>query len=66
MPKRKHLAQGYPIGDFAEIGPKGGIKESEKGPKSNTPNPNPKGEGTVKVQDHQQEVLRCQKKWKKL
>ena len=33
---------------FAEIGPRGGIKESEKAPKSSTPNPEPKGEGTAK------------------
>lgn len=34
--------------EFAEVGPKGGIKPSKKAPKSNTPNPNPKGEGTAK------------------
>ena len=28
--------------DLAEIGPKGGVKESKKAPKSGTPNPNPK------------------------
>ena len=28
--------------DMAEIGPKGGVKESKKAPKSDTPNPNPK------------------------
>ena len=28
--------------DMAEIGPKGGVKESKKAPKSYTPNPNPK------------------------
>ena len=33
---------------FAEVGPRGGIKESPKAPKSDTPNPNPKGEGTAK------------------
>jgi len=33
---------------LAEVGPKGGIKESPKAPKSGTPNPNPKGEGTAK------------------
>jgi hypothetical protein len=33
---------------FAEVGPKGGIKESPKAPKSDTPNPNPKGEGSAK------------------
>jgi hypothetical protein len=34
--------------EYAEIGPRGGIKESPKAPKSDTPNPNPKGEGTAK------------------
>ena len=33
---------------FAEIGPRGGIKESDKAPKSGTPNPEPAGEGTAK------------------
>jgi hypothetical protein len=33
---------------FATIGPRGGIKESKKAPKSDTPNPEPKGEGTAK------------------
>jgi hypothetical protein len=33
---------------LAEIGPRGGIKESPKAPKSDTPNPNPKGEGTAR------------------
>jgi len=33
---------------FAEVGPRGGIRESPKAPKSSTPNPNPKGEGTAK------------------
>jgi hypothetical protein len=33
---------------FAEVGPRGGIKSSPKAPKSDTPNPNPKGEGTAK------------------
>ena len=34
--------------NFAEVGPRGGIKKSDKAPKSDTPNPNPKGEGTAK------------------
>lgn len=34
--------------EFAEVGPRGGIKESKKAPKSDTPNPNPRGEGTAK------------------
>ena len=33
---------------YAEVGPRGGIKESPKAPKSDTPNPNPKGRGTAK------------------
>ena len=33
---------------FATIGERGGIKESKKAPKSDTPNSNPKGEGTAK------------------
>ena len=33
---------------MAEVGERGGIKESDKAPKSDTPNPNPKGEGTAK------------------
>jgi hypothetical protein len=33
---------------FAEVGPRGGIKESDKAPKSDTPNKNPKGEGSAK------------------
>jgi hypothetical protein len=34
--------------DMAEIGPRGGIRESDKAPKSNTPNKNPEGEGSAK------------------
>jgi len=33
---------------FAERGPRGGIKASPKAPKSDTPNPSPKGEGSAK------------------
>ena len=33
---------------MAEVGPRGGIKESPKAPKGSTPNPNPKGEGSAK------------------
>jgi hypothetical protein len=33
---------------LAEVGPRGGVKESPKAPKSDTPNPSPKGEGTAK------------------
>ena len=36
------------LDEFAEVGERGGIKESDKAPKSDTPNPNPKGEGTAK------------------
>ena len=34
--------------EFAEVGPRGGIKASPKAPKSKTKNPNPKGEGTAR------------------
>jgi hypothetical protein len=34
--------------EFAEIGPRGGVKESPKAPKSDTPNPSPRGEGTAR------------------
>jgi len=34
--------------EYAEVGEKGGIKSSPKAPKSDTPNPNPKGKGTAK------------------
>ena len=34
--------------DYAKVGPRGGIRPSKKAPKSNTPNPNPKGKGTAK------------------
>jgi len=33
--------------DMAEVGPRGGIKESDKAPKSGTPNKDPKGEGSA-------------------
>ena len=33
---------------MAEVGPRGGIKESDKAPKSDTPNKNPEGEGSAK------------------
>jgi len=33
---------------FATIGERGGIKKSDKAPKSDTPNKNPQGEGTAK------------------
>ena len=36
------------LDEFAEVGPRGGINPSKKAPKSDTPNPNPKGEGTAK------------------
>jgi len=36
------------LDEFAKVGPRGGITESKKAPKSDTPNPNPKGEGTAK------------------
>ena len=34
--------------DMAEVDDKGSVKSSPKAPKSDTPNPNPKGEGTAK------------------
>lgn len=34
--------------EMAEVGPRGGIKESKKAPKSDTPNKDPKGEGSAK------------------
>jgi len=34
--------------DMAEIGERGGVRESKKAPKSDTPNRNPQGEGTAK------------------
>lgn len=34
--------------EFAEVGPRGGIRESKKAPKSDTKNPNPKGQNTAK------------------
>ena len=33
---------------MADIGPRGGVRKSPKAPKSDTPNPNPKGKGTAK------------------
>jgi len=50
MKNAKKLAaiQGLAIGDFAEIGERGGIKKSDKAPKSDTPNRNPQGEGAAK------------------
>jgi hypothetical protein len=33
---------------FAEVGPRGGIRKSDKAPKSDTPNKDPKGEGSAK------------------
>lgn len=38
----------YHIDEFAKVGPRGGIRESDKAPRSGTKNPNPKGEGTAK------------------
>jgi hypothetical protein len=36
------------LDEFAEVGERGGINPSKKAPKSDTPNPNPKGVGTAK------------------
>ena len=38
----------YHIDELAEVGPRGGIRKSNKAPKSDAKNPNPKGEGTAK------------------
>lgn len=38
----------YHYDELAEVGERGGIKSSPKAPKSDTPNKNPKGEGTSK------------------
>lgn len=38
----------YHKDELAEVGPRGGIRPSKKAPKSDTKNPNPKGEGTAK------------------
>jgi hypothetical protein len=46
--KKSAILQGIVIGEFAEIGERGGIKKSDKAPKSDTPNKNPQGEGTAK------------------
>lgn len=35
------------LAKLAEIGPRGGVKSSPKAPKSDTPNPEPKGQGTA-------------------
>ena len=34
--------------NYAEVGPRGGVRKSPKAPKSGTPNKNPKGKGTAK------------------
>ena len=34
--------------NYAEVGPRGGVRKSPKAPKSDTPNKNPKGKGTAK------------------
>jgi len=46
--KRQAIIQGVAIGEYAKIGERGGISKTDKAPKSDTPNPNPKGEGTAK------------------
>jgi len=46
--KKSATIQGIAIGEYAEIGERGGIKKSPKAPKSNTPNESPKGKGTAK------------------
>jgi len=45
-----HTAESEPLYHFeelAEVGPRGGIKESPKAPKSKTPNKDPQGEGSA-------------------
>ena len=39
MPCKEHA--------LAEVGPRGGVRKSPKAPKSDTPNPNPKGKGSA-------------------
>lgn len=46
--KKSATIQGIAIGEYAEVGERGGIKKSPKAPKSKTPNKNPEGEGTAK------------------
>ena len=54
MYKQKKCPKGYKKNKegrcvkMAEVGPRGGIRKSPKAPKSDTPNPNPKGKGTAK------------------
>lgn len=53
MYTHKKCPKGYKKKDgkcvkMAEVGPRGGIRKSPKAPKSDTPNPNPKGKGTAK------------------
>lgn len=38
----------YHEGEFAKVGPRGGINKSDKAPASDTKNPDPKGEGSAK------------------
>lgn len=38
----------YHKDELAEVGPRGGVRKSPKAPKSDTPNKDPKGEGTAK------------------
>lgn len=45
--KKKPFKNGTYIAELAEVGPRGGIVESPKAPKSDTKNPEPKGKGTA-------------------
>lgn len=45
---KKHKCVKMSDTEYAEIGPRGGIRKSPKAPKSGTPNPKPKGKGTAK------------------
>jgi hypothetical protein len=48
MDRHVEVIEQYLPTQMAEVGPRGGIKESPKAPKSDTKNPDPKGEGTAK------------------
>lgn len=46
--KKSAIVQGIAIGEYAEVGERGGIRPSKKAPDSSTPNKDPKGVGTAK------------------
>jgi len=45
---KKHRCVKATEEELAEVGKRGGVKKSPKAPKSDTPNPSPKGKGTAK------------------